>query len=111
MLALLPVGLLAAGLPDAAVWRISSALLAAGIIGVAVYAIRQTRAHLAEIRADEIRGASRAIWVLTVVMLAAQLANVAGLFERSYAAFLLGLIFLVAYSGYLFARMLFLWRG
>lgn len=111
-LSLVPVGLRAIGVADAAVWRASSALMIALIGSVMALVIRDNRRHREEIRAGEVRSAAAAIWLLAFATLAAQLANAAGLFgERSYGVFLLGLIFLVAFGSYLFARMLFLWRS
>jgi hypothetical protein len=49
--------------------------------------------------------------VTAFLTVAAQLANALGLFgARAFGVFLCGLIYLVAFGSYLFARMLFLWR-
>ena len=53
-----------------------------------------------------------AVWVLAFVTLAAQLLNAAGVFQtRAAGVFVFGLVFLVAFGSYLFARMLFLWSS
>ena len=112
VLSLLPVAFRAIGLPDTSVWAVSSAIMAALIACLAVAIVRMRRAHREEIRAGEAPLAAAAIWTLALITLAAQLANGAGLLAaRGFGVFFGGLLFLVAFGSYLFARMLFLWRS
>jgi len=112
VLALLPTGLLAVGLPETWVWPLASGAMTALITTLLVVTSRFRSEHRDEIRAGEFTRVSNFIWVIAVATLAAQSSNAAGLFaEASFGVFLLGLIFLVAFGAYLFARMLFLWRS
>jgi len=111
LLSLLPLGFESVGVPEAAIWALSSALMAALVGTVSVVAVRMRLRHPEEIRAGEEPRVATLTWILAVLTVAAQLANALGLFgERAFGAFLCGLIFLVAFGSYLFARMLFLWR-
>ena len=85
----------------------------AALIGcLAVVIVRMRRPHREEIRAGEAPLAAAAIWVLALVSLAAQLGNAACLAStRGFGVFFCGLVFLVAFGSYLFARMRFLWRS
>jgi hypothetical protein len=112
VLAMLPVGLAEVGVPLRVVWRISSALMTAVVGSVLLVAMRLRRRHEAEIRAGEAPIAAAVIWLLAAVALAAEVANALGLLEaRAFGVFLFGLIYLIAFGSYLFARMLFLWRS
>lgn len=111
VLSLLPVALRAVGLPEAVVWAVSSAVMAALLVSLAVVTVRMRRPHREEIRAGEAPLVATLIWVLSVATLVAQLANAAGLFAAGFGVFFGGLVFLVAFGSYLFARMLFLWRS
>jgi hypothetical protein len=112
VLALLPVAFAGLGASDDTVWRLSSALLAVLIAAILANSQRLRRPHEAEIRIGEQRAVARAIWVSSVALLAAQIPNALGSFgERAFGVFFLALVFLVAFGSYLFARMLFLWRG
>jgi hypothetical protein len=112
VLSLLPIGLASVGLSERWVWRLSSALMVGLLGAISLVAYRSRRRHAEEIRAGEARRVALAIAVLNVVTIAAQLVNVSGsLFEPQFGAFFFGLVFTVAFGSYLFARMLFLWRG
>ena len=85
-----------------------SALLA----GLGVVTMRMRLPHREEIRAGEAPWMATSIWVLAFATLAAQLASAAGLGPLAgFGVFFFGLVFLVAFGSYLFARMLFLWRS
>lgn len=112
VLALLPVALLAFDLGERAIWTVASGAMAALITTLLVVTARYRRRHRAQIREGEIQGASNVIWILGVLMLAAQVGNAIGVFPTAaFGVFLGGLAFLVAFGAYLFARMLFLWRS
>jgi hypothetical protein len=111
VLSLLPVALRALGLPEAAVWALSSTVMSALLVGLALVTVRMRRPHREEIRAGEAPFVAMLIWVLSVATLVAQLANAGGLFAAGFGVFFAGLVFLVAFGSYLFARMLFLWRS
>jgi hypothetical protein len=111
LLSLLPLGFESVGIPEAAIWALSSGLMAVLIGTVSLVAVRMRRRYREEIRAGEEPRVATLTWMLAVLTVAAQLANAFGLFgARAFGAFLCGLIFLVAFGSYLFARMLFLWR-
>jgi hypothetical protein len=111
LLSLLPLGFESVGVSEAAIWAISSGLMAAMVGTVSVVAMRLRRRHREEIRAGEQRQVAILTGVLAFVTVAIQLANCLGLFgTRAFGVFLCGLIYLVAFGSYLFARMLFLWR-
>jgi len=111
-LSFLPVTLRALGLEGSSVWRLASALLAA-VVAALLFVFRRWRLrYLDEIREGE------AAWVATGVLLvfaglvAAELLNAAGAFgARAAGVFFVGLVSLVTFGSYLFARMLFLWRS
>jgi hypothetical protein len=112
VLSLLPVAFQGLGASEDTVWRLASALLAILISGMLIGSRRLRRPHEAEIRVGEQRAVARLIWAASVVFLAVQLPNVIGVFgERAFGVFFSALVFLVAFGSYLFARMLFLWRG
>jgi peptidoglycan/LPS O-acetylase OafA/YrhL len=112
VLALLPAGLIAVGVVESWVWPLASGAMTALITTLIGVTWRFRREHREEIRAGEFSRVAGFIWVVAVAMLAAQVGNALGLFaERSFGVFLLGLVFLVAFGAYLFARMLFLWRS
>jgi O-antigen/teichoic acid export membrane protein len=111
-LSLVPVALLSFEVPETWTWPLASALCAAVLLAAQAVALRARRRHPEEIRAGEHAGAARAVQVLSTFTLLAQLANAVGIFgERAFGVFFSGLVFLVVFGGYLFARMLFLWRG
>jgi len=112
VLSLLPVALHFIGLPEPALWRLASALLA-GLLAtlIAVFGHLRRR-NLEEIRSGEAAAVAALIWVVAGLVLAAEALNAAGSIGASPAGvFFAGLVFLVAFGSYLFARMLFLWRG
>ena len=112
VLSLLPVAFMGLGASEDATWRFCSALLAALLIGVLGFSIRLRRPHEDEIRIGEQRTVARLLWIGAFACLAAQPLNALGLFgERAFGVFFASLVFLVAFGSYLFARMLFLWRG
>lgn len=111
-LSLLPVALHAVGVPVQWVWALASALMAAVLAVLLIVFLRWRRRHREEIRMGEAPRVAAAVWVLSGVTLAAQLLNAAGVFQtRAAGVFVFGLVFLVAFGSYLFARMLFLWRS
>jgi hypothetical protein len=111
-LSLLPVALYELGVPADTLWPISNGLEAALLAALLVVFQRLRRRHHDEIRAGEASSIALGINALAVVTLAAQVAGAAGAFaSRAAGVFLLGLVFLVAFGSYLFARMLFLWRS
>ncbi len=112
VLSLLAVAFLSIGLRDRFVWALSSSLMAALIGTIAVVTVRMRRPHEAEIRAGEAPRVAAALWTLAFLTLVAQILNVAGLLAaRGFGVFFCGLVFLVGFGSYLFARMLFLWRS
>jgi hypothetical protein len=113
VLSLLPLALLELGVAESAVWAIGSAAMIALIVTLVTITWRFRARHRDEIREGEFSWAANVIWVLAFVLLAAEIANVLGVVApaRAFGVFLIGLIFLVAFGAYLFARMLFLWRG
>jgi hypothetical protein len=112
VLSLLPVAFMGLGASEESTWRICSGLLAALLVGVVSFTIRLRRPHEEEIRIGEQRWVSRLLWIGAFACLAVQLPNALGLFgERGFGVFFASLVFLVAFGSYLFARMLFLWRG
>jgi hypothetical protein len=111
-LSLVPVLLLSLGASERWMWSLSSALSAAVLLGAQVLALRARRRHPEEIRVGEVAWAAALVQVVSTITVLAQLANAVGLFgERAFGVFFSGLVFLVVFGGYLFARMLFLWRG
>jgi hypothetical protein len=112
VLSLLPVALGSLEVAEASVWRASSAVMSALLLGLGAVTVRMRRPHREEIRAGEAPFVAAVIWVLALVTLAAQLASAAGTCAaRGFGIFFFGLVFLVAFGSYLFARMLFLWRS
>jgi hypothetical protein len=112
LLSLLPVAFMGLGAPEDATWRFCSALLAALLAGVLGFSIRLRRPYEDEIRIGEQRWVSRLLWTGALACFAVQPLNALGLFgERGFGVFFASLVFLVAFGSYLFARMLFLWRG
>jgi hypothetical protein len=112
VLALLPVALHFLGFAEAALWRLASALLAALLATLLVVFLRLRRRSLEEIRTGEAAVVAVMIWVVAGLVLAAEALSAAGLIGApSAGVFFSGLVFLVAFGSYLFARMLFLWRG
>jgi hypothetical protein len=112
VLSLLPIAFRALGLADDAVWAAASALMAGLLVVLLAVAVRWRRRHRQEIQAGEAPLVAAAIFSLALLTLGAQLANAAGLLGAArLGVFLLGLVFLVAFGSYLFARMLFLWRS
>lgn len=112
VLSLVPVALGALGLGDAAVWQVASGLLALLLAALLAVARRDRRRHAEEIRRGESPAVAAAILALSVATLAAQVLGAFGVFGgRGFGVFLSGLVFLVAFGSYLFARMLFLWRS
>lgn len=113
LLSLLPVALLALAIEPDTVWSLGSAaatLLIVSLLGV-TWRFRTT--HSDEIREGEFTWVAKLIWVLASCLLVAELANALHVFgtARTFGVFLLGLVFLLAFGAYLFARMLFLWRS
>jgi hypothetical protein len=112
VLSLLPVALGSLGLAPPGLWRVSNGLQAVVLAVLLVVFRRWRQRHLEEIRHGEAPLVAALIWVLSVVALVAQAASAAGLLQAQAAGvFLTGLVFLVAFGSYLFARMLFLWRS
>ena len=112
VLALLPVALIALDLGERAIWSVASGAMSALITTLVVITARYRGRHRDEIREGEIQGAANVIWVLAALVLTAQVGNVLGFFPTAgFGVFFSGLTFLVAFGGYLFARMLFLWRS
>jgi len=102
----------ARGADEPALWRLASALLAALLATLLVVFLRLRRRHLEEIRTGEATVMAMGIWMVAALVLAAESLNAAGLIGApSAGVFFAGLVFLVAFGSYLFARMLFLWRG
>lgn len=112
VLSLLPVALHALGLAAPALWRVSSALLAGLLATLLAVFQRWRQRHLEEIQRGEAATVAKVIWVLATITVVAQASSAAGLIHaREAGVFLVGLVFLVAFGSYLFARMLFLWRS
>ena len=112
VLSLVPVALHALEVSELSIWRASSAAMSTLLAGLGVVTVRMRRPHRAEIRAGEAPWMATAIWVLAFATLAAQLVSAAGLTALAgFGVFFSGLVFLVAFGSYLFARMLFLWRS
>jgi hypothetical protein len=112
VISLFPVAFQAVEMPDRIVWCASSALTTILLASLVVFAERWRRRYPDEIRAGELPLAAAAVRAVALLTLASQIANAAGLFgARAFGVFFFGLVFLVAFGGYLFARMLFLWRS
>jgi hypothetical protein len=112
VLSLLPVAFMGLGASEDATWRFCSALLAVLLVGVLSFSIWLRRPHEEEIRIGEQRWVSWFLWTGAIICFAVQIPNALGLFgEREFGVFFASLVFLVAFGSYLFARMLFLWRG
>jgi hypothetical protein len=106
-LALLPVGLATAALPDALLWRISSAVMAAFIVVFSAILGRLRRQHL-----------ERALWLgpalfttivaTTVVNLCAQILNSAGFwFAPNATCTFFGIVWFLMYACLMLVRIVF----
>ena len=112
VLSLLPIAFQSIGVSERALWALSSALMAALLVWLLVVTLRWRRGHPAEIRAGELPWVAGAVSSLALLCLVGQMLNAAGLFRpHDFGVFFLGLVFMVAFGSYLFARMLFLWRS
>jgi hypothetical protein len=112
VLSFVPVVLQALLVPDTSVWRLASALQAAATVGLMLNVAHFTRRNREVLRAEEAPGVSQVLWLLAALVLAVQVANAAGFDAgRPFGLFLFGLVFLLSFGAYLFARMLFLWRS
>lgn len=106
LMALLPFALVELGLSDARIWLACDVLLAIYPVGLLAFFLPGTQRYGKE--NPEIFGA----WVLSLgysLPIAASVAGLLGLFQvlPRLGAFLLGLIFLVATSVFMFTRILF----
>ena len=110
-LSLVPVALDALGVGGAPLWRVSNALSFA-MLGAMLAVVHRFRTRWRdEVRAGETPVVANGIWVASFAILAAQAGGAAAVIARPAGVFLLGLVFLVAFASFLFARMLFLWRS
>ena len=107
-LALLPIGLATAALPDVVVWRTSSGVMAAFIVVFSAILLLLRRQHL-----------ERALWfgpsllatisITTVVNLCAQILNSGGfLFEPNATCAFFGIVWFLMYACLVLARIVFL---
>ena len=107
-LALLPIGLATADLPDGLVWRISSGVMAAFILAFSAILLRLRRKYL-----------KRALWfgpalfttifTTTVVNVCAQVLNSSGfLFEPNATCAFFGIVWFLMYACLMLARIVFL---
>ena len=107
-LALLPIGLATAALPDVALWRISSAVMAAFIVVFSAILLLLRRQHL-----------ERALWfgpsllatifITTVVNLCAQILNSGGfLFEPNATCVFFGIVWFLMFACLMLVRIVFL---
>lgn len=112
LLSLLPVTLYSLGVTGDALWRISSALLG-GTLGTLLVVFHRWRIrYREEIREGEAPIVAALLFAIAGIVLVAELLTAAGAIGmRPDGVFLTGLVFLVAFGSYLFARMLFLWRS
>ncbi len=110
-LALLPVGLATAALPDVLLWRISSGVMAAFIVTFTAILVHLRRQYL-----------ERALWigptllttilVTTVVNLIAQILNSGGfLFEPNATCTFFGIVWFLMYACFMLMRIVFLPPG
>jgi hypothetical protein len=112
VLSLLPIAFQSLGLAEPGLWALSSALMTVLLLSLQLLALRWRRRYPEEIRAGELRLAAGVVLATSSVVFVAELLNAFGAFRgREFGIFFLGLVFLVAFGSYLFARMLFLWRG
>jgi hypothetical protein len=111
-LSFLPVTLRALGLEGPSVWRLASALLAAVVAALLLVFRRWRLRYFDEIREGEAAWVATGVWLVFAGLVAAELLNAAGAFGAQAAGvFFVGLVSLVTFGSYLFARMLFLWRS
>jgi hypothetical protein len=110
-LALVPVALDPLGLAGDVLWRASNALLFA-MLGVLLLVFHRWRTrHREAVRAGETPIVATLVWTLASAILLAQIGSALALIGRPGGVFLFGLVFLVAFGSFLFARMLFLWQS
>ncbi len=107
-LALLPIGLATAALPDVVLWRVSSAVMTAFIVAFLVILVLLRRRHL-----------DRALWfgpsmlaaisITAVVNLCAQILNSGGfLFEPNATCAFFGIVWFLMFACLMLARIVFL---
>jgi hypothetical protein len=104
LLCILPFGLLAFNIPEEAVWRALSSLLVLYLIVVAVLSTRRLLAAAASERGEFTAIVMPVGLAIGAATLALNIYNVA--VGAAFGPFLLGLIFLLVTSSFLFARML-----
>jgi hypothetical protein len=110
-LSLMPVALDRLGVADDLLWRVSNALFFV-MLGALLSVVHRWRTLRREdIRPGETPAVAVGIWVLGGSMLVAELLSAAAVIGPPEGVFVLGLVFLVAFGSFLFARMLFLWRS
>jgi hypothetical protein len=110
-LSLLPVALERLGITGDLLWRTSNALFFVMLGALLVFFHRWRTRHRDVIREGEAPVVAVVVWGLSGVMVVAELLGAAALVGPPEGIFLLGLVFLVAFGSFLFARMLFLWRS
>ena len=107
-LALLPIGLATAALPDVLLWQISSAVMATFIIIYSVILLRLRRQHLE--RSHWFGPALLStIFITTVLNLFAQVLNSSGLlFEPNATCAFFGIVWFLMYACLMLVRIVFL---
>jgi hypothetical protein len=110
-LALVPVALDPLGLEGDALWRTSNMLFFA-LLGALLAVFRKwRRQHREAVRAGETPIVASIVWTLAGATLLAQIGSALALLGRPGGVFVTGLVLLVAFGSFLFARMLFLWQS
>ena len=104
LLCIVPFGLLALNVAEASVWRSLSALFVLNIIVVCFLFIRRFLAVSSSERAEFTLIVFPVFFAILAAVLVLNIYNVA--VGATFGPFLAGLIFLLAYSSFLFARML-----
>ena len=104
LLCIVPFGLLALNVAEASVWRSLSALIVLNIIVVGFLFIRRFLAASSSERAEFTLIVFPVFFAILAAVLVLNIYNVA--VGATFGRFLVTLIFLLAYSSFLFARML-----
>ena len=106
-LALLPIGLATAALPDVVLWRVSSAVMTAFIVAFFVIVVLLRRRHLE--RAQWVGPSmGAAVSVTALVNLGAQILNSGGfLFEPNATCAFFGIVWFLMFACFILARIVF----
>jgi hypothetical protein len=105
LLALLPMALTVLAVPDDLVWRLSSAALLLGSLGVIASFVRQLRQVASRDRGEFLPAVYLPLSLGTLVCLAAQAANVAGRVAPTEGVYVAGLAWSLVPAVVMFGRM------